>query len=153
MTSLSYESIFNSFLGYVDDVDMLSLDDNDILTMMTEYLHKASAKPTLRNLFSSLVFNDEIQRLDYEMEVATNEEQDKDFTIDILSKAMAVEWLQPQVKSKVNISQFFGEKEQKFYAQSNHISELRSMLEDMQVEIRHLIRDRGYLVNPYLGDQ
>ena len=63
---------------------------------------------------------------------------------------MVIKWLEPQVKSKVNIAQMFGGKEQKFYSQSQHLSELKDMLETEKISLNKLIRDRGSVFNPYL---
>lgn len=150
MTSISYEDIFSYFLGYVTDYELASLTMSDAYALMTEQLHKAVAQSYIRRLFKSLVLDDEIHTLTYEMNYDVDENSDLDFVILILSKQMVAEWLAPQVRSKVNLSQFFGGKEQQFFSQSQHLSQLRGMLEDTQLEVRKMIRDRGYIYNSYL---
>lgn len=152
MTSLSYEKIFNDFLGNVTDFDFPSLSQSDAYEMMTEYLHKTLSVPYVRRLFSSAQLDDAVLQFNYELEYMVDDGADLDFVRNILSKGMVVEWLKPQVRSKVNISQMFSGKEQKFFSQSAHISELRSLLEDTNLEIRKEIRDRGYIYNSYLED-
>lgn len=150
MASLSYDEIFSDFLGSVTDYDLASIDIDDMYGLMTEYLHKALSQSYVRRLFASVNFDDVVQNLTFEMDNSVDDAADLDFVKYILSKGMVVEWLKPQVRSKVNIAQFFGGKEQKWFSQAQHLSELRGLLEDTQLEMRKAIRDRGYIYNPYL---
>ena len=152
MASLSYDEIFSDFLGSVTDYELASIDIDDMYGLMTEYLHKALSLSYVRRLFSSVNLDDTIQVITFDVANVVDDSSDIDFIKYVLSKGMVVEWLKPQVRSKLNIAQFFGGKEQKFYAQSNHLSELRGLLEDTQLELRKAIRDRGYIYNPYLKE-
>lgn len=152
MASLSYDEIFSDFLGSVTDYGLASIDIDDMYGLMTEYLHKTLSLSYVRRLFSSVVLDDTVQQITFELVNAVDDTSDVDFIKSILSKGMVVEWLKPQVRSKLNIAQFFGGKEQKYYAQANHLSELRGLLEDTQLEMRKAIRDRGYIYNPYLKE-
>lgn len=152
MASLSYDEIFSDFLGSVTDYGLASIDIDDMYGLMTEYLHKTLSLSYVRRLFSSVNLDDTIQIMTFEIVNSVDENADRDFIKYILSKGMVVEWLKPQVRSKLNIAQFFGGKEQKYYSQSNHLSELRGLLEDVQLELRKAIRDRGYIYNPYLKE-
>ena len=151
MTSLKYETIFSDFLGNVSDYQIASLNMSDAFELMTEYLHKGLKQSYLRSIFSTLMMDDEIQLLSFELEHPVEENTDTDFVVGILAKAMTIEWLKPQVRSKINISQVFGTKEMKYYAQANHLSELKGLLEDTEIELRKEIRDRGYIWNDYLS--
>jgi len=153
MASLSYDEIFSDFLGSVTDYDLASIDIDDMYGLMTEYLHKTLSLTYIRRLFSTVSFDDTIQVFTFEMANSIDDATDLDFTRYILSKGMVVEWLKPQVRSKANIAQMFSGKEEKFYSQSQHLSELRGLLEDTQLELRKAIRDRGYIYNPYLEDK
>ena len=150
MASLSYDEIFSDFLGSVTDYDLASIDIDDMYGLMTEYLHKALSQSYVRRLFTTINFDDVVQNLSFEMNNGVDDTADLDFVKYILSKGMVVEWLKPQVRSKVNIAQFFGGKEEKWFSQAQHLSELRGLLEDTQLEMRKAIRDRGYIYNPYL---
>ena len=76
---------------------------------------------------------------------------DTDFVVEMLAKGVVVEWLKPQVRgSKLNVKQVFGTKEEKFFSQAQHISEIRGLLEDTENELRKMIRDRGYINNGYV---
>lgn len=150
MTSLSYEDIFSDFLGNVTDYNIAAMDTNEAYELMSEYLHKALSISYVRRLFKSIEFDDDILEMKYELFNSIDESSDLDFIKNIIAKGMVIEWVKPQVRSKLNIAQMFGGKEQKFYAQANHLSELRSLLEDTEIELRKEIRDRGYIYNPYL---
>lgn len=153
MTSLSYEDIFSNFLGYITDYDFAHLNDDDAYTLMSEYLQKAISKTYIRRLFSSVNMDNEIQEINFEVSHPTEESEDLFFIQTILAKGMVVEWLEPQVKKTSLIHQHItSSKESKFYSQAMHLSEIRSLLEDTKIEIRKLIRDRGYIYNSYLGN-
>ena len=68
MTSISYDEIFNFFFGEIDsDVDLLKLEEEDLLELELEYLHKAISKPYILRLFSKFNFDDENKTLTFEM--------------------------------------------------------------------------------------
>lgn len=113
MTSISYEEIFDNFLGRVSDYDFSSMDESSVNYLMSEYLQKVLSRPYVHRLFSSIDSDAEIHLLKYEMKKPVDDYTDKNFVIDILSKGMVIEWIEPQVRNKVNLSQFFGGKEQK----------------------------------------
>lgn len=148
--TLSYEEIYSSFLGYITDYNIVSMDEQDAYDVMSEWLKKAYSKPYVRRLFSTALFDNEIQMLTYEMDYPVEENADNDFVIDVLAKGMVIEWVQPQVKSKALTAQVFSNKESKFFSQSAHLSELQDLLDDTRLEQRKIIRDRGYINNAYL---
>ena len=148
---ISYDDVFSSFLGYVNDYQIASLNMDDAYDLMVEYLHKAYAKPYVRRLFINSTMDDEIHTFTFTMAFPIDDDADFDFTVDILAKGMVIEWLHPQVKNKINLTQMItSSKESKFYAQANHLSELRSLLEDVTLDQRKMIRDRGWINNEYL---
>lgn len=150
MTSIKYTEIFSLFLGEVTDFKLLGLDISDAYALMSEYLQKAIRDPYVRNIFSSVDADDKIQTLTFELKDSSTD--DEDFVKTVVSESMVISWLKPRVYSLSNTEQFFGGKEQKFYAQANHIAQLSAMLKDKKASVRKMIGDRGYLVNSYLGD-
>lgn len=152
MTSVKYDDIFSSFLGYIEDSKFALLDDDSANLLMYEYLQKALAKPHVKYLFSSIEFNNETNCIDYNIKNSLSEDSDIDFVVDLLSKGMVVEWLQPIVKRTSLLKQMItSSKESRFFSQSQHLSEMRGLLEDTKNEVSAMIRDRGYLHNDYLG--
>lgn len=148
--TLSYDIIFSNFLGNITEYDFVKMDATDVNEIMVEKLHSVLAEPYIRRLFSSAVLDDEVQTFSFEMEYSVEESADIDFVVEVLSKGMVVKWLDPQVKSKVNIAQMFGTKEQKNFSQSSHLKEIKDLLHSTKYDVRALIRDRGYINNTYL---
>ena len=67
-----------------------------------------------------------------------------DIEKEILALLMVNEWLEPQINSELYVSQFYGGKEEKFYAQQNHLNTLMSLKESNHVEAQKLMRDYAY---------
>lgn len=153
MTSLDYMDIYNDFLGYIKDFELIKLEDDEFNELMLEYLKKALSKPYLRKLFTTLTLNEEFGCIEFEMATITDEESDLYFVKDILSRSMVIEWLEPRVKNVANLNQFFGGKEQKYFSQAQHLTALTSLLESTKNDVRKTIMDRGYMYNSYLGAQ
>ena len=152
MASLNYDNIFSRFYTKVEAFDFLYEDISD--EMMGEFqlswLRSSVAYPYIRRLFSSISFDDENCEVNYKMNYSIDDFSDEEFVTDVLAYGMIYCWLEPKVRSITNIIQTFTSSEQKFYSQSNHLSELRALLSDAELKIRSLIRDRGYIYNAYL---
>lgn len=151
--TLEYDDIFSYFLGEISDYQIASMNMNDAYELMVEYLEKTVSQPYIRRLFSSISLSNDVHIIDFEMSYVVEETADIDFIRIVLSKGMVVEWLKPQVRNKLSTAQMFAGKEQKFFSQSQHLSELRGLLDDTQIEVRKIIRDRGYIDNSYLEDK
>lgn len=105
MASLTYDNIFSNFLGNITDPVLAGQTENLANEIMVEYLHKAVSAVYVRRLFSSIILDDDIQTLTFVMKKVVDESADKDFVSTMLGKSMAVQWIVPQVQSKVNIAQ------------------------------------------------
>ena len=151
MTSIAYDRIFEHFFGLIEDNRLINISKDDRTEILTELLHKSLYASYIRHLFSFVSADDPVQTLSFEMKNSQNEETDSNFVMIALAKWMKYEWLSPQLNSVVNTAQFFGGKEQKFYSQANHITELRQMTELAKKEARDFVRDRGYILNTYLS--
>lgn len=98
------------------------------------------------------MFDDELGEMTYDLNQPTDEEQDNDFVIEMLSLGMLIEWLEPMLNSKLNLQQMItSSKESKFYSQSQHLSVVQSVYDSAVKKQRDLIRDRGFIYNGYLG--
>ena len=149
--TIDYQEIFGAFLGNVTDYKLASLDETSANSLMIEWLHKSFGNMYIRRLFSSFVYDDEVQTLTVLMARSVSDDIDKEFVINVFSKQMVYEWIHPQVNSVVNTAQFYGGKEQSFYSQANHLAELRNIENDAILAVRNMISDRGYIYNGYLG--
>ena len=150
MASISYDDVFDKFIGSVTDYELTSMDTSDAYTLMAEHLHNAVSEPYVRRLFSSLEMDDATQTMKFELKLSVDAGADVEFITLALAKWMVYEWLHNQVRSKTNTMQLLAGKEQKFYSQSNHIAELRALQDDTYKEARNYIMDRGFIDNTYL---
>ena len=150
MTS-SYETIYSRFLQKISDYELIQIDESTVYMLMNDWMRATLSKPYVRKLFASIVLDDEIMTLEYELKNAIDDFTDEDFVIEILSNGMVVEWLEPQINNILYTKQFVGGKEEKFYAQSNQLAQLQSLLSDAKTELRKTIRDHGYINNSYIG--
>ena len=149
------QEIYSRFLLKITNYDYLEMDTNDIYKHMFQYLSSTVSIPYVRRIFSSLIIDSESLKLKAELKNCVdkdNTESDKNFILEVLSIGMVSQWLEPRVKSTINISQMFTGKEQKFYSQATHLSELRGLLDDTKIELRKMIRDHAYINNDYIGD-
>lgn len=152
MASLNYDNVYSRFFTKVEAFDFIyeDLTEEMMAEFMSTWLHSAVAYPYIRRLFSTVSLDDEEKIFEYELRYQIDEFSDTEFVTEVLAYGMMYCWLEPKVRSITNIVQTFTSTEQKFYSQSNHLSELRALLSDSELKIRALIRDRGYMYNTYL---
>lgn len=152
MTSIQYDEIFSRFYTKVEAFDFLyeTMTSEMMAEHLLIWLHSAISYPYIRKLFKSIEIDDENMILTYELNYSIDEYSDQEFIIEILACGIVYNWIEPKVKSITNIYQNFTSSEQKFYSQSNHLSELRELCSDADARIRSLIRDRGFFNNLYL---
>lgn len=147
---ISYQDIYSRFLQKIDDCELAQLPQVDVYEIMRGWLHSTLSRPYIRSLFSELEFKDDVLVMSCTLARSVDDNADTEFIIELAAMGMVVEWLEPRVKSTTNIAQMFGGKEQKFYAQSTHMAEIKSMLTDARVELRKMVRDYGYVHNSYI---
>lgn len=130
----NYTDIFNIFLNKISDVKLLDMDDNDINQMLTSWMTSAISK--MKKCKSDLSSRDDkIQEFNSDL---------LDIEKEIIATGMVTEWLAPQLNSTLCTSQFFGTKEEKFYAQANQLEKLQTLSEKNRIEARKLARDYSY---------
>lgn len=147
MTSY-YEDIFSRFFMRVEDYKLSGYDENLANEVLIGYLRNGASDVYVRKLFSSCVFDDDMERVDWELTVSYDDLGDADFVEDVLSEAMLLQWVYPRYHSTLLTSQFFTNKDQSFYSQANHLAEMKSMYENAKLNLRKKIRDRGYQYAP-----
>lgn len=151
----SYQDIYSRFLIKVRDYDFAGLPEPNATEQMLDWLRSALSQPYIFRIFNNSDFSadDEIAELTYTLTDAVNDYQDRNFVEELLAYQMVVEWMQPKVKTTTLFNQMItNSKEQKFYSQSNHLDVLENILKDAQDNVRSMLRDRGYIYNPYLGN-
>jgi len=153
MASIKYDKIYSRLFTKIEAYDFIELSKDMLNEFLCNWLHSATANPYVRRLFKSFSADDEIQVITYEMKYSIDELTDEEFVIEVLTFGVAISWLEPKVNSITNIAQMFGSKDERFFSQSQHLSELRGLLYDFQKRQRRMIADRGYAWNTYLNGE
>ena len=149
--TLPYETVFSRTIGRINDPKELSLNENDLLEIYTERLHNVIGNPRVRRLFSSLLLDDEIQQISFELNNSVDKVSDEDFVVDLIILGMTIEWLQPQIDSILHTSVMIGGKEEKKLL-DNH-KNMIERLDSMKKELHKMIRDYGYMYNSYINTE
>ena len=137
----SYEEIYNLASNKITDPEIALLLPEDIEELFHGYL--ISAIPKFRKCKNDLSNrDDELRQFNVDL---------LDVEKEILAILVVREWLQPQLYSALLTKQVFSDKEQKYYSQSSHLSELRALDETLKIEAQKLSRDYTYGSLEYLG--
>ena len=72
-----------------------------------------------------------------------------DVEVEILALQMVCEWVEPQLNNELYTKQFIGTKEEKFFAQSNHLEKLQTLRNDAELRSKKLRRDYSYQNSDY----
>lgn len=130
----SYETVYNQFLSKITSYKLLELSDNDVQAMLLQWL--TAAIPKFRRCKTDLSQRDD-EILEFKNDLLEEE-------IEILALLMVNEWLEPQINSELYVSQFFGGKEEKWFAQANQLEKLIALKKQNHLEAQKLMRDYGY---------
>lgn len=137
----SYEEIYNLAANKITDPEIALLLPEDIEELFHGYL--ISAIPKFRKCKNDLSNrDDELRQFNVDL---------LDVEKEILAILVVREWLQPQLYSALLTKQVFSDKEQKYYSQSSHLSELRALDETLKIDAQKLSRDYTYGNLEYLG--
>ena len=130
----SYTDIFDRFALKIEDFVLLQLDDDDVIQACLNWM--LAALPKIRKMTSDLPDRDD-EIMEFNCDLTETE-------IEVIANMMVAEWLQPQVYSQKNINQMYGGKEEKYYSQASHLSELKLLLQRKQEEVDRLIKKSKY---------
>ena len=134
-----YEKIYERFLNSVTDFNLAELDDHTLNEMLKDWLHKAVVRTRTS---SNLSRNNDIEEFDGDL---------SDLDIEILALGMKLAWLDQTLGSTELTLMMIGGKEEKYYSQSAHISELRALREDTKLEMQKLHSYNTYTNNSYFN--
>ena len=165
MTSVLFEEIYSHFLLKTEPYELFAPEMTEDIRneLLCGFVHSASADPFVRQLFSVVWLSDPILGedeagelfidglLEYEMNIEENEYSDKEFVLDVLSDGMVLAWIDKTLNSSVNMLQFIGASDTKFYSAANHIQALRDMRNDIALRRDHMIAARDFIHNDYLN--
>ena len=136
-----YEKVYGRFLNKCTDFNLADLDDHTLNEMMKDWLDSA----VIRTRTSS-----DLSARDDENEVFENDLSSQD--VELLAMGMILAWLDQRIQSTEYTSLFVGGKEEKFYAPSNQLAELRNLRADIVREMQQLHCYNKYLTNSYFND-
>ena len=137
-----YSMIYDRALAKITDYDLAFMPEENFQLMLRGWLQSAISK--FRKCASDLSNRDD--------ELATFNIDLEDEEIEILAMLMVGEWLDPQVNSVTLTHQFFGGKEEKFFAQANQLAEIKALRDETRTEARKLMRDYSYAHNDYFDN-
>ena len=134
-----YSTLYERALAQITDPLLATLPEEDLENMLHDWLMDAIVEPVVGNYdFSNR--DEELKQFNFDIS-----ERDQK----ILSIHMVRGWLAPQIRSVTLTSQVFGGKEEKFYAQSNQLAEMRNLDADLQKQADLLFCRGTYLNNEY----
>lgn len=135
----SYAAIYDRATRYLTDFDLAAMSDADLEDTLHGYL--VSAISNFRRCKNDLSDrDDEIRQFNTDL---------LDVEQEILAILVARAWLQPQINSTLLTAQVFSDKEQKYYSQAAHLSELLNLDEKLKLDAQKLSRDYSYSFGSY----
>lgn len=135
----SYETIYNRALAQITDPLLAQLPEEDLFNMLHDWLMNAIIEPVVGEYdFSNR--DDSLKQFNFDI-------SDRDQKI--LAIHMVRGWLAPQIASVTLTAQVYSGKETKYYAQANHLSEMRALDESLQRQADLLFCRGTYLDNEY----
>ena len=115
MTS-EYDEIYSRFYLRVKDYELSGMKERLVKELLNGYLRSTVSKPMVRRLFSSVVMDDDLEEIEYELRNSLDEDSDKDFVEEVLALGLVSEWASPRYHSTLLTSQLLTNSEQKFFS-------------------------------------
>lgn len=134
----SYEVVYSRFLNRITDFNLGDLDDYTLNEMLKGWLNSAIVRT---RTFSDLSARDDANEV-FNIDLS-------DLDIELLAMGMTIAWLDQTLNSTELTLMFVSGKEEKFYSQANHISELRALRADTVREMQKLYTYSTYTNNLY----
>lgn len=135
-----YEKVYGRFLARTTDFNLAELDDYTLSEMLKNWLYSAIVKVRTST---------DLSKRDDDNEVFENDLTDLD--IELVAMGMTLAWLDQTLNSTELTLQFIGGKEEKYFSQSAHISELRALRADTLREMQQLYTYDTYTNSDYFG--
>lgn len=153
MASIDFREIYSRFYTKVEAYDFLTLEDDQIEEFLCNWLHASAAKPYVHELFSSVLFEDDVGIMTFDMSYAYDEDSDVEFVTELLAIGIGIEWMSQKMYSVIHTSNFFGSKEEKTFSPAAHLKSMQEVLKMLKSEQRRLIADRGAMRNLYVDGE
>lgn len=134
-----YSTLYERALAQITDPLLVKIPEEDLENMLHDWMMNAIVEPVVGE-YDFTDRDEELKQFNFDIS-----ERDQK----ILSIHMVRGWLAPQIRSVTLTSQVFGGKEEKFYAQSNQLAEMRNLDADLQRQADLLFCRGTYLNNEY----
>ena len=134
-----YEKVYNRFLQKISDFNLAEADDYSFDEMINGWLNSAVIR--VRKCQHDLSKRDD--------ELQEFEEDLSDLEIELLALGMVDAWVTPMLNSTELTLQFIGGKEEKYYSQSQMLSELRNLKKENSLEMNRLHNYYTYTNSSY----
>ena len=138
----SYEKIYNRFGQKMTDFNLADVDDYSLSEMLLGWLNSSVVR--IRKCEHDLSLRDD-EMLEFTEDLS-------DLEVELLAMGMLDAWLSQYLNSTENVLQFIGGKEEKYYSQASHISEVRTLREQNLLEMNRLHNYYTYTNNSYFND-
>lgn len=134
-----YSTLYNRALAQITDPLLAQLPEEDLENMLHDWLMDALVEPVV-GTYDFADRNEELKEFNFDI-------SDRDQKI--LAIHMVRGWLAPQIRSTLLTNQVYSGKETKYYAQANHLSEMRALDADLQRQADLLFCRGTYMNNEY----
>ena len=151
---MTYEEIYSQFYSKKTDPTFFKKYSKDeAYELMCSWLHSVAGEPYIRRCFSSLLLDDELNELTFELVNSVdknNKDADKDFVKEIFAQGMVICWMRPQIDRNLNLAVMVGGKEEK--SMLNNYKNNNARLNTLEKNLKKFIRDHGYFNNDYIRE-
>lgn len=143
---MKYEEIYSR--SYMKKYDPSFYDDKQFAyDTMKEWLHEIVAFPYVRKIFASIVLDDVLEELTFELVNSIDEQSDNDFVIKLFTDGFVICWMRPKVDTAINLATVIGGKDEKKIL-SNYQANI-DRLNSLEIKLKKYIRDYGYVNGTY----
>lgn len=143
---MKYEEIYSR--SYMKKYDPSFYENKEFAyDTMKEWLHEIVAFPYVRKIFASIVLDDVLEELTFELVNSVDEESDNDFVIKLFTDGFVICWMRPKVDTAINLATVIGGKDEKKIL-SNYQANI-DRLDSLETKLKKYIRDYGYVNGTY----
>ena len=143
---MKYEEIYSR--SYMKKYDPSFYENKEFAyDTMKEWLHEIVAFPYVRKIFASIVLDDVLEELTFELVNSVDEESDNDFVIKLFTDGFVICWMRPKVETAINLATVIGGKDEKKIL-SNYQANI-DRLDSLEIKLKKYIRDYGYVNGTY----
>lgn len=138
---MKYEEIYSR--SYMKKYDPKFYENKDFAyETMKEWMHEIVALPYVRNAFSTITFDDEIEEFTFTLVNSVDEDSDNEFVKKLFSDGFVICWMRPQVDSVVNLARVIVGKDEKTIL--NNYKPNIERLDSLERKHKKYVRDYGY---------